>query len=364
MAPGTIFAGRYRIGDTIGEGATGTVYAAVRLSDDAEVALKVLHAHLLADRQVSKRFCREASILHRLHGEHIVRVEDYGEDPSGVPYMALERAPGRPLDTILSQQRLPLPAVVAVMHGIALALQEAHEQDVIHRDLKPSNVLVKMEGDQVQAVHVLDFGMSKVLHGEPGSTNLTEQNMVLGTPEYMAPEQARGDETDERGDVYAAGVILYEMLAGKVPFARRSPLAVLTAHLTEPPPPLAVASPDRPIPPAIEAVCMHAMAKQPSDRYPSAKALYEALQHGLSSPQDTTSVRPPPVRDSLPFRDTEEYGVALADTLSAQPEARSTASTSPVAAPSQPYSMRFWIAVGLSAGLLGVVVGSLMALRC
>ena len=195
-----------------------------------------MHASFAGDHQIRGRFQREAEVLRRLDGDHVCKVLDFGETPGEEPdttllYIAMPKISGAALSTII-QQAAPLPVdrALDVMLEVLAALAAAHAQGVIHRDLKPANVLIEEHDGKVI---VGDFGMSKIVTGTgTGTTNLTAHNMLFGTPEYMSPEQARGDELDARCDVYAAGVMLYELLCGEPPFTGSTPLAVLTAHLT------------------------------------------------------------------------------------------------------------------------------------
>jgi eukaryotic-like serine/threonine-protein kinase len=296
ISVGKIFGGKFEIVGLLGEGGTGTVYDAIRIAEKDAVALKVVHPHLLGDKQIRGRFTREANILRRLQGPHLLAVLDSGEVPdpngsaSGFLYLALPKVDGPALDQLLATEGpLAIDRTLDIILEVCEALGAAHAQGVIHRDLKPANVL--LEGGQ--KVIVVDFGMAKIVTGGgTGTTALTAHNMVFGTPEYMAPEQARGDELDARCDIYATGVMLYEMLTGSVPFTGATPLNVLTAHLTMPPPPPSSKNPNRRIPPALEAVVMHAIAKDPAARYATASELSAALVRARASPQDTHSIRP------------------------------------------------------------------------
>ncbi len=215
---------KFEILGVLGEGGTGIVYDARRVAEGDRIALKVIHQHLAGDAQIRGRFTREAAILRRLEGERLCPVLEFGELPDprregvGLLYLALARVDGPALDAVLKKDGpLPIPRAVAIVLDVCEALRDAHAQGVIHRDLKPGNVLLR-EGDRAV---VVDFGMAKIITGgATGTTALTQHNMVFGTPEYMAPEQARGDELDARCDVYAAGIILYELLTGRVPFCR------------------------------------------------------------------------------------------------------------------------------------------------
>src|SRR6185312_11073709 len=170
------------------------------------------------------------------------------------------------------------------------ALEAAHGQGVIHRDLKPANVILKA-GDHAI---VVDFGLAKIITGAggTGTTALTAHNMIFGTPEYMAPEQARGDDLDARCDVYAVGVMLYQLLTGNVPFTGNTPLNVLTAQLTQVADAPRVRAPDRSISPALDAVVMHALAKDPRDRYATAAAFALAITQARAEPENVDAVKP------------------------------------------------------------------------
>lgn len=371
---GTLVARRYRIEDVLGDGASGIVYVAECIAepggDEGErgsnppegrasdpgvrvgrrVALKVIHRHLVRDRQISKRFQREARILRKLRCPHLVALLDFGEDEGGVLFMAIELVEGEPLDCIAKQGPVPVERAVAIVLQVCAALEVAHQAGVVHRDLKPGNVIVERtpEGDRAR---VLDFGMAKALSRELSQslTALTEQNMVFGTPEYMAPEQARGDEVDARCDVYACGIMLYELITGSVPFQASTPIGTMTAHLVQEPAPPSSQTGAGTIPPAVEAVVLHALAKRREDRYPSAAALAEALKNAMERPADVASIAPPaPELDDLGTRDTE-YA------LDYQPP------PVPDAPPSRAGS-RGWLVVAILAALVGIVLGVVFSL--
>ena len=287
-------AGKYDICGILGEGGTGIVYDAVRTSDQSPVALKVIHPHLAGDKQIRGRFQREATILRRLEGANICPILELGEVPSetgdSLLYMALPKLEGPTLEQVLRVERpIEVGRGLDIMLEVCAALRIAHAQGVIHRDLKPANVILESGKKAV----VVDFGMSKIVTGAAsGTTNLTAHNMVFGTPEYMSPEQARGDELDARCDVYAAGVMLYEMFTGAPPFTGTTPLNVLTEHLTgELLPPSKRAASGR-VTAALESVVMHALARDRDDRYPSASALAAAIKHARALPDDVHSLRP------------------------------------------------------------------------
>ena len=286
---GRVMGGRYEVDRAIGEGASGTVYLAHRKTTGEEVALKVIHPHLYGDRQIFGRFQREAAILKRLEGVHLVKLLDFIEEDDRL-IIALEHVEGSSLeDWVKEHAPVDLGDAVEIILQVCAALGAAHAGGVVHRDLKPANVLLERPGEgstDSTGLHarVCDFGLAKVVHGEHMTTGLTEQDMIFGTPEYMAPEQARGDEVDARCDLYAAGVMLYEMAVGSVPFDGKTPIAKMTAHLAEEPTPPRARAPDRGISPALEAVMLRSLTKDPGDRYQSARAFAEALAAARDEP--------------------------------------------------------------------------------
>jgi serine/threonine-protein kinase len=279
----------------------------------------------------------------------------------GLLYMVLPRVEGPALEAVLKKEGpLPIPRAAAILLDVCAALREAHAQGVIHRDLKPGNVLLR-EGDRAV---VVDFGMAKIVTGGgTGTTALTQHNMVFGTPEYMAPEQARGDELDARCDVYAAGIMLYEMLTGRVPFSGGTPLGVLTAHLTTEPQKPRERAPQRGISPALEAVTLHAIAKDPAIRYATAAALAAAIQAALSSPEDVEAVRPAS-RVHVQIDTSDAHGATIPSPVrlevpSVRPAARAS-SRPPVAASKVSAG---WVAVCVLAAIAGIALGAWLSTR-
>lgn len=369
LAAGEQVGGKYVAGPVIGMGATSVVYRGESLSDGRPVALKVVHRELCGDRQIFGRYQREAKILERLRGPNIVELLDFivhGE----LLVIALDLVDGTALDAVLTKP-LDLDLAVEVALQIADGLAQAHDKGVIHRDLKPANVVVEPRGwprgEAAAArprIRILDFGLAKVIHGEHMTTGLTEHDMIFGTPEYMSPEQARGDDLDVRSDIYAAGVILYEMATGVVPFVKRTPLATMTAHLTEPFVNARIAAPERGISAALDAVITRALAKDPNDRYASARALQEALKA-------LTERRIGPVSGASGGSDMELGETDLAIRLSQVPverkqalEARSARSVppqEPLASPAD--GGRVWWLVGIVVAIAAIAAGVYFATR-
>jgi serine/threonine-protein kinase len=279
VALGSRVAGKYIVDSRLGRGASGVVYSARPLDGTGRVALKIIHPELCHSRQIFGRYKREATILRRLKGDHIVGFLDFLEH-DGLLVIVLEHVDGASLETMLSGRPLEVDVATDVAIQLCRGLESAHQASVIHRDLKPANVMIQRSEAGARPTlraRILDFGLAKVVHGEHMVTGLTERDMIFGTPEYMAPEQVRGDEVDARCDLYACGAILYEMVTGSVPFSGRTPLATMTAQLTEEIVPPRTRAPARDIPPALEAVIMHALQKDPGARFPSAEAMADAL---------------------------------------------------------------------------------------
>ncbi len=291
LSQGTRLGERYVIGSELGRGATGIVYSAARVSGEGDVALKVIHSELVADPQIRGRFKREAAILRRLTGEHVCPVIDFAElpDPKGGPALlclALEKIPGPTLESIeRTEGPLEIARAIQIMIEICDALRVAHAEGVVHRDLKPANVIL-VGGKRVV---VVDFGLGKIVSGaSTGTTGLTAHGMIFGTPTFMSPEQARGEELDARSDIYSAGIILYELLTGSVPFSSKSPVAVLSMQSEEAPEAPRARAPGRAISVELEAICLRAMAKRAGDRFQTAPEFAEALAK-LRVPSSSTT---------------------------------------------------------------------------
>jgi len=357
-----ISAGRstFEILGRLGEGATGIVYEARRKAEGANgpvFALKVIHPELLSDPQIRGRFTREATILGRLDGQHLCPIVEFGEMPdpktgsTTLLYMALPKLEGESLDRLLARGPLPIDRALRLIIQVCAGLDEAHRHGVIHRDLKPQNVMVGADDH----VTVVDFGMAKIVTGGgSGTTALTQHNMVFGTPEYMAPEQARGDEIDPRCDVYAAGVILYEMLTGAVPFRGPTPLNVLTAVMTETPRTPRERAPERNITPALETVVLSAMAREPRQRYESAAAFSAAIVHASANPSDVDAIKP----QSLTPMEAAPDGHSI--TMVGSP---ATTSQPPPTVTVRSANTRFtWAIVWIVAALAGIGLGVYLSL--
>jgi serine/threonine protein kinase len=295
---GKVLGEAYQVVRLVGEGGMGRVYEAKHLRlKDRRFAIKVLHPELARDAEVVARFQREAESASSIGHPNVIDVYDVHKTPDGLPYMVGEFLEGHELGMQLEHQsRVEVSTAVHIARQVCRALSAAHKKGIVHRDMKPENVFL-VEHDGAVTVKVIDFGISKV--GQSGKTNLTKTGMIMGTPSYMSPEQARGDKVDHRTDVYAVGAMLYHTLTGKKPFETDDPASTLSLVLTE--------EPERPrklnadIPEALELVVQRAMAKDVSDRYASMEELDRAL-----APFDTGSVAiaAAPSKPGMPSRAT------------------------------------------------------------
>jgi serine/threonine-protein kinase len=258
------------------------------------VALKVLHPQMAKDPQVVSRFKREAQASSQLRAPHTVQVYDFDQSAEGVMYLAMELLQGRSLQAIVASEGPIAPSrLVRILDGIADSLGEAHAQGIVHRDIKPENVFLESRPDP-DFVKVLDFGIAKIMAGEPSAPPkdraagrrsnsgiagpaLTAAGQTLGTLEYMSPEQLMGGELDGRSDLYSLGILTYEVLTGALPFAAKTPGEQITAHLKLMPPPPSRAAPGCGIPPLLDEIVLKLIAKRREDRYRDAAELRAAL---------------------------------------------------------------------------------------
>jgi len=277
--------GRYHILEQLGEGGMATVYKAYDTRLETDVAVKVIRTDELSPKALGralKRFEREAKALARLTHANIVKVTDFGEY-EGRPYLVMEYLPGGTLKQRLAGGPMPWREAIRLLLPIARALDYAHRQGMIHRDVKPSNILITEDGDPL----LTDFGIAKILD-EEATVDLTGTSAAVGTPEYMAPEQATSKSVDARADIYSLGIVLYEILTGRKPFVADTPMAVLIKQATEPLPRPTQFTRD--LPPRLEQTLLKALAKNPDDRYQSMGELAAALE-GMN---EAKAVRPVP----------------------------------------------------------------------
>jgi serine/threonine-protein kinase len=274
---GQTLAGKYRIEERISEGGMGTVYRATHVLMEKAVAIKVLHPSLAADDKIVARFTREAKAASRISNPHALNVTDFGESENGIVFLVMEYLRGKTLkEVIRGEGPMPLERVVEVTRQICGALDAAHAEGVVHRDLKSDNIMLEEVAGGSDWAKVLDFGIAKILETEGPDPELTAPNLIIGTPQYMSPEQcSQASGIDARSDIYSLGIILYEMLVGHVPFTGESATAIMLKHLQEPPP--SVLDERKDLPPAVGQVIARALSKLPEERQESAGELAEAL---------------------------------------------------------------------------------------
>jgi len=277
---GVTVAGRFQIIERIGVGGMGTVYRAEQVGLGRSVALKILKRELIFDRDTVTRFHREARAMSLLTHPNTVRVFDFGETPEGLLFLAMELLEGELLTHRLEREGpLDVRTAVGFASEILASLAEAHEKSIVHRDLKPDNIyLARVEGRAEPVVKVLDFGIAKVIQGDRKIDQLeTQAGTVFGTPRYMSPEQAQGKKLDARSDLYAVGVLLYQMLAGRAPFLDDDAVVVMARHIKERPQALHVVAPTRPIPVSLARAVQKSLEKSPDARFETADAFMKHL---------------------------------------------------------------------------------------
>jgi serine/threonine-protein kinase len=316
--------GQYEILEEIGRGGMGVVYKGYQPSLNRHVAIKVLPAHLTVSKELVQRFLREATTAGRLHHPNIVTIYDVAQQDSTY-YIAMEYVDGKSLKQMIQESgSLPLETVAKVLTQVTSALDYAHKRGIIHRDIKPSNVLFDSTGRPI----LVDFGIAKA--GD--ATSLTQEGRSLGTVEYMAPEVADGRAATAASDIYSLGVMLYELVVGRVPFKADTPYAVLLGHISKAPPSPRSILPS--LPEAVEAVLLKALAKDPASRYATALDIareFEQAIHGAPVPVAVTLAPQPSVPAfELPF-----------DTLPEEP---------------QPGALKTMIIAAVIGGVLALVV--------
>jgi serine/threonine-protein kinase len=278
MKLGELVADRYELEELVGEGGMSTVFRARDTVLERQVALKVLHKHHARDPEYVERFRREARAIARLAHPNIVTVIDRGEW-RGRQFIVFEHVSGKTLKDLVEREGpLPVDRAVSLAHQVARALAFAHEAGIVHRDVKPHNVLVDADG----AAKVMDFGIARSLDPDD---ELTQTGTLLGTSDYISPEQASGVRVDERSDQYSLGVLLYELLTGEVPYPGPNLMAVAVRHLRDPVPSVRARRPG--VPPRVDAIVARAMAKRPPDRFPSMEAMTAALAACLAERRPT-----------------------------------------------------------------------------
>jgi eukaryotic-like serine/threonine-protein kinase len=265
---GQVIADRYHVVKKLGEGGMGQVYLAEHVKMGRRSAIKVMNPSMVHDPDAVARFNREASNASRITHPNVCAIYDFGETPDGLIYLAMEFIEGEPLtDLIAREGALPLPRATAIFLQTADALQAAHDLGIVHRDLKPDNIMVSRRKGGGDTVKVVDFGIAKAVGGDQAGQKVTKTGLVVGTPEFMSPEQLSGDAVDGRSDLYSLALVFFRILSGKLPFESTSVQEVMIKRLTEAPTTLATARPDLRFPAGLQPVLDTALARTPSERY-------------------------------------------------------------------------------------------------
>jgi serine/threonine-protein kinase len=277
---GNVIAGKYRLEGFLSRGGMGAVYRATHVMLGKPCVVKVIRPDLVTSPELVRRFLREARAAAGLSHPNIVIVFDLGEAEDGTLYIAMELVQGRSLHDVIRQEGRMAPSrTVHLLRQVASALAQAHRQHIVHRDLKPQNLMVTRDSEGRETVKLLDFGIAKTFDE---NTELTATGLMLGTPQYMAPEQVMGGAIDHRTDLYALGVILYQMLIGEVPFTATSAPALLMKHVNDVPDPPSRRRPDLRIPAGLEAIALRCLAKDPARRFQSADEFGAALERAVA----------------------------------------------------------------------------------
>jgi len=283
---GQIVEGRYKVERIVGKGGMGTVYAVRHIVVGKVAAMKVLKPGVERSEGVLQRFVREAQTANLVKSRHIVEITDFGQLTNGLFYVVMELLEGEDLTRAMKSGKLTRALLVHIFLQVAEALALAHDKGIVHRDLKPDNVFLVNEGGDPRFVKLLDFGIAKVMQGDSVAAGLTETGVILGTPYYMSPEQARAEVVDHRSDIYALGVMMYRAFTGRLPFVADSTMGVLTRHLTEVP---ELPSRLSNVEPTTERMIMRCMEKRREARFQSMSEVAEALR---SIPLETTATGP------------------------------------------------------------------------
>ncbi|QOV37044.1 protein kinase [Streptomyces ferrugineus] len=279
--------GRYQLRDLLGQGGMASVHLAYDSVLDRQVAVKTLHTELGREQAFRERFRREAQAVAKLTHTNIVSVFDTGEDTVDdmtTPYIVMEYIEGRPLSSVFDEDvrqlgAMPADKALKITADVLAALEISHEMGLVHRDIKPGNVMLNKRG----VVKVMDFGIARAM--QSGVTSMTQTGMVVGTPQYLSPEQALGRSVDARSDLYSVGIMLFQLVTGRLPFDADSPLAIAYAHVQEEP--VAPSSINRALPPAVDALVSRALKKNPNERFPSAESMRDECLRVAASLQAT-----------------------------------------------------------------------------
>ncbi len=371
---GSVIADRYLISKQLGEGGMGRVYLARHVRLPQQAAIKVMHPQMVKDQEAVARFNREAANAARIEHDRVARVFDFGETHEGLVYLAMEYVPGRTLRSLLDEStRLPPARAANVVYQVAEGLDAAHRITIVHRDLKPDNIMVVTDEQGVDRCKVVDFGIAKAADGGEGGaqTQLTRTGVLVGTPEFMSPEQVVGEPLDARSDVYALALVAYQMFTGVLPFTATTVERSLAARLIDQPRPLSVAAPEVSWPAQLQAAFDHALDKDPAARTGSALEFADAVVAAVEAwtgvpvlrgrtPMSTAALAPGEGVSPTPASSaaTSSFSAGVTPSVTRRAAAAPVLTSTPAASVADGRSRRFVLA-GVAAVALAVVAWGL-----
>jgi serine/threonine-protein kinase len=329
---GTMLNNRFKVDAKLGEGGFGAVYRGTQMATGRKVAIKLLHPEMTRDENLVARFKREGLVLCNLRDAHTITTYDFDQTPDGTLYIAMELLEGRSLHQVFHDEApIAWQRVTTILSMMCSSLAEAHAQGIVHRDLKPENVYLEKRPNHPEFVKILDFGIAKVMRGEgsvdPHAPQLTATGQTLGTLEYMSPEQLMGKQLDGRSDIYALGVLAYELLTGRLPFPdAKGPAGLITAQLKQTPKAPSTVNPAGNIPAGVDRIIIKCLEKDKNNRFADVNALARAVQDCVQAGGHWGQDAAPPAAGPKP----------MAETRKAEPGGHVGAPPSMPAAPSQP----------------------------
>jgi len=353
---GQVIATNYHILKKLGEGGMGAVYLGEHVKMGRKSAIKVMAAAMAQDPDAISRFNREAGNAAKISHPNVCQVYDFGETPDGLIYLVMEFIEGQSLkDLIEKEGALPPPRAASILKQAADALQAAHDLNIVHRDIKPDNIMVVQGRDGADIVKVVDFGIARAVGGDEPGQKVTKTGLVVGTPEYMSPEQLSGDKLDGRSDIYSLALVLYRMLTGTLPFEADSAQEVMIKRLTDEPTPLEQARTDIEYPPKLQLVMNVALARTPAERYQS------AAEFGRDTMDAVAGMAPPSTRVDMGHQGAthvmskEELTQATKMGAAKSPAKAAARATAPTAPPPAPAKKMPVAAIGIGGVAVAVI---------
>jgi serine/threonine-protein kinase len=358
---GSIVADRYRITKKLGEGGMGAVYLGEHVKMGRLSAIKVISKSMANDPEAIARFNREASNASRINQHNVCSIYDFGETDDGIIYLAMEYIEGEALTDLLEREGALAPKRAAdILQQTANALDAAHELTIVHRDLKPDNIMIAKSREGADLVKVVDFGIAKAMGGDEEGQHVTKTGLVVGTPEYMSPEQLSGDQVDGRSDIYSLALVFFRTLTGTLPFQADTAQEIMIKRLTDEPMTLADALPSASFPPALQQIMDRALERMPSNRYSSAAQFGRDVVQAISGMADIVPrVDTDGATQLLDSSEITDRAAALEDTA-VIPKTR-VSGTQPVPTPDTPMPAAPAVTVKKApVGAIAAVVGALV----